>query len=70
MDAFFKKSCKDEESNKNLVAIFPALEAFMKENQNGGFYLNGTSDPSYLDIHCFVILERLCLAEFKENEIK
>ena len=42
----------------------------MKENLNGGLYLNGTSVPGYLDIHCFVILERIILCEFKENEMK
>ena len=41
----------------------PEYEKFVTDNLNGSDYLSGTSEPMYIDIHIYPILERMVLLE-------
>lgn len=67
----------DEAACAELKAKFADIEAFMADNMNGKDFLSGRDQPMYIDIHCFVMAERLILLEksvwdhaFEKLEIK
>lgn len=53
---------QDDEKNQILKENIAKSEAFFIEHLNGKDFLGGDS-PMMLDIHCFVMVERLCLLE-------
>ena len=58
----------DESKVDALIAIYPELEKFFKENMGNGKFLTGTDSPGYIDVHCYVFMERLVLLEKFPNE--
>jgi glutathione S-transferase len=49
----------DDEKINTMIESNVKLEAWFKKNIGNGKFLNGTDEPSQLDIHCFVVVERL-----------
>lgn len=47
----------------DFMAIFPELEDFMSEYSGMMNWLSGQKTPQAIDIHCFVVLERIILLE-------
>jgi len=52
----------DAEKLDAIKANLPLVEAFFKEHLNGADYIGG-AEPMMVDIHCFVMVERLCYLE-------
>ena len=60
---------KDAEKNAAMVAKFPEIEAFMKDNMGEASFLSGTDKPMYIDMHAFPMVERIILLEYSHPDI-
>jgi hypothetical protein len=44
------------------------MEAWLAKRVGTGKFLNGTDEPTQIDIHCFVIVERIVMFEHTAYE--
>ena len=66
-----------KEKTLAFISIFPNIEDFMKNRMGTFNWISGHKTPMAIDIHCFVVLERIILLEnspwhaaFEAMEIK
>ena len=59
----FKAQFKNKKLNEIIKSKSAQIEQFMRDNFLSKKWLSGSTQPMAIDIHCYIVLERLVLLE-------